>query len=358
MTDRSEHRARWRPLGSPYTLRESGQWVLRYLFPTTGRLDEVLRAPRCRVLHATGTKRIILFGDIMAPPYGTPPIVDKKLQELFRTADLAIGNLEAPIGSDQVSHNRFQISQDTLVSILRHLGLEPERCRLSIANNHIGDTGSLGAVRTVKGLQQIGIGVVGQLGPQDCPSVRAHIGDLSIDLVAWTQWMNHPFSAGAVRVCRQPHVLSWIGELRPDRADLTIALPHWGYEYTHTPRPVDRRLAAQLTEGGVDLIAGHHAHVIQPAESLGAAACFYGLGGLVQARAASPRWPARLGSILIVDIARDLPEERGAIRWGYEVVPIVHIRGREEHRLSLLENAPSRERDRMRRRFGEIYPAA
>ncbi len=271
----------------------------------------------------------------MPPPGGKSPVVDDDLRAFFQSADLALGNLEAPIGSDRVSGNRFQISQDTLSSVLEHLGIDAERCILSIANNHIGDAGLSGARRTVTNLRQMGLGILGRVSKGEGPAVQVRIGPLAIELVAWTQWMNHPLPPDGDQICQQSQALSWLEAPRRDRADLTIALPHWGYEFIHTPRPEDRQLAAHLAARGVNIIAGNHAHVIQPAESLGEAVCFYGLGGLVQGRGAALRWPARLGSILMIDVEADDPRQQTKIPWGYEVIPIVHVHERKEHRIAL-----------------------
>jgi poly-gamma-glutamate synthesis protein (capsule biosynthesis protein) len=210
----------------------------------------------------------------------------------------------------------------------------------------------------VESLEKNGIGVVGRANHTDCPVVRAPIETLFVDLVAWTQWMNHPFVGDAMEICRQSHVLSWLEAPRTDRADLTIALPHWGYEFIHAPRALDRELATKLAACGVDIVAGNHAHVLQPAESVGEAVCFYGLGGLVQGRGAALRWPARLGSVLMIDVATDRSQTPPRIQWGYKVIPLVHAHGRKEHRIGLLRNARSREGDRMRQRFETLYPSA
>jgi len=188
--------------------------------------------------------------------------------------------------------------------------------------------------------------------------VLVRTGCLSIDFYAWTQWLNRPLPADSLGVCRQPQALSWIDATQDERADLTVALPHWGYEFIHTPRNADRQLASYMTERGVDVIAGHHSHVIQPAEILGSAACFYSLGGLVQGRAAALRWPVRLGAILAIDVSLNLSKQNPRRQWGYEVIPIVHDQGCDAHRLSLLKNASTRMRERMRQRFREVYPNA
>lgn len=48
--------------------------------------------------------------------------------------------------------------------------------------------------------------------------------------------------------------------------DLIIASLHWGYEYEFMPRQAQVEMAHELIEAGVDVIIGHHSHVLQPVE--------------------------------------------------------------------------------------------
>jgi poly-gamma-glutamate capsule biosynthesis protein CapA/YwtB (metallophosphatase superfamily) len=58
-----------------------------------------------------------------------------------------------------------------------------------------------------------------------------------------------------------------------------VVLLHWGQEYQSTPTPFQREVAKQLLAAPeVDLILGHHAHVVQPIERVGAKWVAYGMG--------------------------------------------------------------------------------
>lgn len=58
---------------------------------------------------------------------------------------------------------------------------------------------------------------------------------------------------------------------------------HWGYEYEIYPLPVHRKMAYNLIDGGVDLIIGHHSHLIQAHESYKGKWIYYGLGNFYYA---------------------------------------------------------------------------
>ena len=58
-----------------------------------------------------------------------------------------------------------------------------------------------------------------------------------------------------------------------------VVLLHWGQEYRSTPTPFQREVAKRLLGAPeVDLILGHHVHVVQPIERVGSKWVAYGMG--------------------------------------------------------------------------------
>jgi hypothetical protein len=56
-------------------------------------------------------------------------------------------------------------------------------------------------------------------------------------------------------------------------------LLHWGQEYQSTPTPWQREVARRLLAAPeVDLILGHHVHVVQPIQRVGSKWVAYGMG--------------------------------------------------------------------------------
>ena len=56
---------------------------------------------------------------------------------------------------------------------------------------------------------------------------------------------------------------------------------HWGVEYSAKQSTTQTEVAHQLIDNGVDLIIGHHPHVIQPMETYKNKAIFYSLGNFI-----------------------------------------------------------------------------
>jgi poly-gamma-glutamate capsule biosynthesis protein CapA/YwtB (metallophosphatase superfamily) len=58
-----------------------------------------------------------------------------------------------------------------------------------------------------------------------------------------------------------------------------VVLLHWGQEYQSAPTPFQRQLAKRLLSApAVDLILGHHAHVVQPIQRVGDKWVAFGMG--------------------------------------------------------------------------------
>ena len=96
-----------------------------------------------------------------------------------------------------------------------------------------------------------------------------------------------------------------IDALRP-LCDFLVVSMHWGEEYQSGYNKDQETLAAFLAEHRVDLVIGHHPHVIQPVEYIlrpdGAfMLCFYSLGNLISAQSQSP---TLLGALAYIRIKR------------------------------------------------------
>jgi poly-gamma-glutamate synthesis protein (capsule biosynthesis protein) len=103
-----------------------------------------------------------------------------------------------------------------------------------------------------------------------------------------------------------------IDALRP-LCDYLIVSMHWGDEYDHKPTRRQEELAQFLAEHSVDLVLGHHPHVLQEMRSVkrpdgGDMLVFFSLGNFVSAQ---NRLPTLLGGMAKVSLLKD----GGAVRW-------------------------------------------
>ena len=77
---------------------------------------------------------------------------------------------------------------------------------------------------------------------------------------------------------------------------------HWGKEKIHEPTAEQRAIADELTASGfVDLIVGHHAHVVQPIEQINGVWVAFGLGDILSNLPAADHWPAASQDGIVVE---------------------------------------------------------
>jgi poly-gamma-glutamate capsule biosynthesis protein CapA/YwtB (metallophosphatase superfamily) len=71
-------------------------------------------------------------------------------------------------------------------------------------------------------------------------------------------------------------------------SQFTVVFLHWGQEYRSRPTPAQRALARKLlADPGVDLIVGHHAHVVQPIRRVNGKWVAFGMGNSLSAQSAA-----------------------------------------------------------------------
>jgi poly-gamma-glutamate synthesis protein (capsule biosynthesis protein) len=219
-------------------------------------------------------------------------------------ADLAICHLETPVGEPFAGFPRFN-APPAVVDGIKAAGFDA----CSTASNHTYDQGQNGVLRTIAALDAAGLGHAGTAAkPAD--SGRASF-----------------YTAGGVRVAHlaatfgfnglsAPEGKDWLAErIDPDRilaeahrarqagADLVVVSLHWGTEYRHEPDQAQLAWAQRLAGSpDIDLILGHHAHVVQPIRRIKGTWVVFGMGNEL-ARHAEPQNANREGLMVRVTFA-------------------------------------------------------
>ena len=130
-------------------------------------------------------------------------------------------------------------------------------------------------------------------------------------------------------------------ERADEASDIVIMNVHWGDEYSFTPTDRQRYLAQQMAEWGVDIIIGHHPHVLQPVETIETsdgrtALVAYSLGNFASAQADAY---CLVGGILDYTVERET-EGGEAVLTSYSLTPVVthYDSGYANNRIYLLED--------------------
>ena len=68
------------------------------------------------------------------------------------------------------------------------------------------------------------------------------------------------------------------------KADVVIVSMHWGSEYVFTPGAQQKEIAGHLASLGVNLVVGHHPHVVQPVQMVKDTLVIYSLGNFISSQ--------------------------------------------------------------------------
>ncbi len=219
---------------------------------------------------------LVLLGDVMVNKlvFRRRPDLYANLPARILECDLLFANLEFPIQPAKPLRGfpRFNGSTEYLDLVLAPLG---PGC-LNIANNHCLDMGWEGLEATVDLLQRRSIPYVGRKeGGRSFKTLTIKGRDASITgfTHSTNRRKNHahnPVNLLRLNNCNRElngfdHLLTTVAEMK-EAGDMVLLSLHWGLEFESGPTAHQVDMAHRLIEGGVDLLIGHHPHVLQPVE--------------------------------------------------------------------------------------------
>lgn len=194
-------------------------------------------------------------------------------------ANLEGGIISKPAEQSTVN-NEFKFNIYSHPSVMQTLAqLNVVACGL--ANNHISDY--VGSIENSKRmLAEQGIAA---FGSREHPSCTFTVGGREVVAFAACSPLPEPRSAADADhalVFDPPAALATLRQLRHAHPQaLLVAFMHWGYELAKYPQPADREWARRAIDAGVDLVIGHHPHLVQGFETYGRGAIAYSLGNLL-----------------------------------------------------------------------------
>ncbi|MYW92842.1 CapA family protein [Amycolatopsis rubida] len=215
------------------------------------------------------------------------------VKPLVSGADLGICHLETPLAPEGGPYSGYPSfsAPPEIADALKDTGYDT----CSTASNHTLDQGAAGVQRTLDKLDQTGLKHTGSARSAaeagkplilDVHGVKVaqlsySFGFNGIKRPAGKPWLANEIDPG--------EILSSAREAKAAGAEVVIASLHWGVEYQHDVTAEQKQLAQKLTASpDLDLIVGHHAHVVQPFQKVGGKWVAFGLGNEV-ARHDEPR---------------------------------------------------------------------
>lgn len=100
---------------------------------------------------------------------------------------------------------------------------------------------------------------------------------VSIRPEEWTTQRPVPYSLRE----SEDSLISEVVELRQRYTGFLVCSIHWGLEFLEYPSTGQVELGRRLVDAGVDVVFGHHPHVLQPVERYKTGLIFYSLGNFV-----------------------------------------------------------------------------
>ena len=271
----------------------------------------------CSSLALAEPVRLLFVGDIMLDDGPGRTIAGggdpfSAYDELLRSADFRIGNLECPVAASGVPLDNKIYSFRADPQVMRVL-----RGRfdvLSLANNHSGDQGRAAFLETLQHLAANGIRAVG--GGRDLAAAHAPVllekHGLRIALLAYNEFKPRRFEAGAnwpgIAWSEDSRVLADIRAARAAGADLVIPFMHWGWERETEPSARQRQLARLMIDAGAAAVVGSHPHVTQGADLYRGKPIIWSLGNFVFDGFELPA--AKIGWLLALTLDRE-----GVVTW-------------------------------------------
>ncbi len=196
----------------------------------------------------------------------------RNVQQWFSEDDFTFVNLEGVLSDRGVAvpktHNLRGPAAYT--AILTQGSVEA----VSLANNHIGDYGEQGIADTKAALEAAGV-----------PYVEAR----QTLLYTTPTGLNIGIYAEAYGNLNLEGLKAAVSQLREAGAEVIVCAVHWGVEYDYYPQPHHMDYAHQAVDAGVDIVIGHHPHVLQYSEIYNGKPIFYSLGNFAFGGNTQPR---------------------------------------------------------------------
>ena len=204
-------------------------------------------------------------------------IWDEQLNEILGKSDIVFANLESPL----IKNNKYcDINNFAGHSSFTDFLLKHSIKIVSIANNHILEQGTEGFYSTCNILKQSGIKYVGRYENNHSNIEVIDINDIKIGFCAFNG-IHDIKNPNLYAELSLNNLFNTIYEINNLDLDYRVVSLHWGNEYCHYPSKEQIDLAHKVIDSNIDIIVGHHPHVVQPVEEYKNGVIFYSLGNFI-----------------------------------------------------------------------------
>jgi poly-gamma-glutamate capsule biosynthesis protein CapA/YwtB (metallophosphatase superfamily) len=192
----------------------------------------------------------------------------KRVEPFLRDATIAIANQETMIGGVEIGLSSYPTfnSPTEVGDALKWAGVDV----VSLANNHTLDRGEEAIQRAINHWEAIDMMYTGSYkNMEDRNQLRVYESEegISVAFLSYTYGTNGiPVPIGKdylVNLIDQKLIAMEIKEAK-ELADVVVLSLHFGNEYERMPNQAQKDLVQFVADQGVDVVLGHHPHVLQP----------------------------------------------------------------------------------------------
>ncbi len=230
-----------------------------------------------------------------------------RVAPVISAADYGVCHLETPIappGTQLSTYPMYGVPGE-VTNALATAGYD----RCSTASNHTVDRGVAGIDATVNALEAVGLTQAGMARtPEEAVVALIDVNGIAIAHLSFTMNLNggrlpadQPWRSNIIDGAT---IIAAAHDARARGAEVVIVSLHWGTERVSAPNRFQVEIADAVTRSGqVDLIVGHHAHVIQPIEQVNGRWVVFGMGNFLSNMPTGDSWPASSQDGMIVNVA-------------------------------------------------------
>ena len=203
------------------------------------------------------------------------------IEPIIKQYDLKFCNQESAIGGKTLGISGYPSfnSPDEIGDELVNLGFN----LISLANNHTLDRGEDAALYSNSYWKSKGVitaGSYSSMEERNQVNVYEQNG-IKYAFLAYTVSSNAKVRKDyLLNIYSADKAKSDIDAIK-DQVDVIIVSMHWGREDTNTPTESQKQIAEYLSSLGVNIVIGHHPHVVQPVEYVNNTLVIYSLGNFI-----------------------------------------------------------------------------
>ncbi|WP_390593341.1 CapA family protein [Simiduia litorea] len=200
------------------------------------------------------------------------------IREIMPKSDIKVCNLEGAISDFNAN------KQSPKSMVFRGCERTAERIKemgfdvVNVANNHTAQHGPIAFHRTKELLYKAGLSVIGLV---DKPYITRTIGDTKVTILGASLINDNTDPCQNLYYNPTPPKLIEACKKIKEFSDVLVLYIHWGTESTTEVTQTVTLLSRELVSHGVEIIVGHHPHVVQPIHLLECGLIAYSLGNFI-----------------------------------------------------------------------------